>query len=232
MTEGKKDIYPIEEDNPFFIRNNNLCIGCGKCVKVSQEQQCCNILKFKDKNLPRKPPSYDIELKDTDCVYCGNCVSVCPTEALQEKWLTRDVKARKKSGEITTVTTTCPFCGVGCNYDLNVENNRLIGVTTHKKSPVNDELLCVKGHFGTDYVHSPKRLTSPLVRINGELVPVSWDEALDYAADKLKAIIEEDGPDAFAALSSARCTNEENYLMQKFVRAGIGTNNIDHCART
>lgn len=223
-----KAIYPVETDNPFLIRNNNQCIGCGRCVTIAQEKQCCQVLRFKDQQIPRKPPSYDVTLKETDCTFCGSCISVCPTKALVEKF----VDQIDQTKELKKVKTTCPFCGVGCNYDLNVQDGKVLGVTANPKSVVNGELLCVKGHFGTDYIHSPYRLTKPLIRKNGELVESTWEEALDFAATRIKEITQQYGPDSFAGMSSARCTNEENYLFQKFVRCAIGTNNIDHCART
>ena len=130
------------------------------------------------------------------------------------------------------VKTTCPYCGVGCNFDLHIKDNQIIGTGSNLTSVVNGRLTCVKGRFGLDFVHSPQRLTAPLVKKNGVFVEVSWEEALTTAAQRLSSVKSEYGPDAIGALSSARCTNEENYLMQKFVRAVIGTNNIDHCART
>jgi formate dehydrogenase alpha subunit len=170
----------------------------------------------------------DKPLADSVCVSCGTCVSVCPTGALTEKAMSG--KARK--WEVQKVRTTCPFCGVGCNFDLNVKGGKVIGVTSNAASPANGRDLCVKGRFGVDYVHSPKRLTKPLIKKNGEFVESSWDEALGLVASKLGEIKGKYGSDSIAALSSARCTNEDNYVMQKFMRAGIGTNNIDHCART
>jgi formate dehydrogenase alpha subunit len=145
---------------------------------------------------------------------------------LTEKELCREGRPDKK------VRTTCPFCGVGCNFDLNIEEGRIIGVTSNPDSPVNGRLLCVKGRFGVDYVHSPKRLTTPLIRKNGKLEPSSWDEALDLVTQRFSDIRQAHGADSIAALSSARCTNEENYIIQKFMRAVIGTNSVDHCART
>lgn len=108
----------------------------------------------------------------------------------------------------------------------------MIGVTSAPDSPVNGRLLCVKGRFGFDYIHSPHRLTTPLIRKNGKLEPSSWNEALNLVANRFKTILTDHGPDALAALSSARCTNEENFVLQKFMRAAIGINSIDHCART
>lgn len=129
------------------------------------------------------------------------------------------------------ILTTCPYCGTGCTFYLNVEDDRIVSVTPNDANSVNQGILCLKGHFGFDFVDNKKRLTNPLIRKNGELVEASWDEAIDLVASKMKETIEQHGPDALAAFSSARCTNEENYLMQKLMRAVVGTNNIDHCAR-
>jgi predicted molibdopterin-dependent oxidoreductase YjgC len=127
--------------------------------------------------------------------------------------------------------TTCTYCGCGCNFFLESLDGRLTGTIPCKTSPVNEGKLCIKGWNVHQFVQSEKRLTKPLMRKNGELVEVSWDEALDFAASGLKAVKEGTGPDAVGFLASAKVTNEENYLMQKFARAGVGTNNIDHCAR-
>ena len=129
------------------------------------------------------------------------------------------------------VLTTCPYCGTGCTFFLNVENEEIVSVTPNTVNAVNEGKLCSKGHFGFDFVHHRDRLTNPLIRKNGELIEVTWKEAIDFIVSKIKKTIEEYGADGIAAFSSARCTNEENYLMQKLMRAVIGTNNIDHCAR-
>ncbi len=133
--------------------------------------------------------------------------------------------------ELTKVRTICPYCGTGCTIQLNVKNGKVVGVTTDDSGEVNGKHLCIKGRFGYDFIHSPERLTTPLIRKNGELVPASWEEALDLVTSKLKEIKERDGGQALAFLASARCTNEENYLLNKLARAAFGTNNIDHCAR-
>ena len=130
-----------------------------------------------------------------------------------------------------SVLTTCPYCGCGCNFYLNVEDGQIVSVTPLAEKSVNLGKLCLKGRFGFDFVHHRDRLTTPLIKKNGKLEEASWPEALDLVVSKLKSIKEKSGPDSIAAFSSARCTNEENYLMQKFMRAAIGTNNIDHCAR-
>lgn len=224
---GLKRHYPIDEGNSFIVRDNEKCILCGRCVRTCQELQVCDVLGFTERGFNTKiAPAFDAPTSESDCVFCGACVSACPVGALTEKELCLEGRPDKK------VRTTCPFCGVGCNFDLNVKDNKIIGVTSRPDSPVNGRLLCVKGRFGVDYVHSPLRLTSPLVRRNGVLEPASWDEALDLVARRLTETKQKQGPDSIAALSSARCTNEENYIMQKFMRAVIGTNSVDHCART
>jgi predicted molibdopterin-dependent oxidoreductase YjgC len=130
-----------------------------------------------------------------------------------------------------TVLTTCAYCGCGCGLYLEVLDGRVVNTFPSKTSPVNEGKLCVKGWNIHEFIHSPQRLTQPLVRKKGTLTEVSWDEALDYTAARLKAIKEKHGGDSLAFLASAKITNEENYLMQKFARAAVGTNNVDHCAR-
>jgi formate dehydrogenase alpha subunit len=142
------------------------------------------------------------------------------------------MQGKGRRWELERVKTTCPFCGTGCNFDLCVKDGKLVGVVSNPDSVVNGRALCIKGRFGWDFVYSPRRLKTPLIKRNGEFVPASWDEALDLVASRLKEIAGKYGPDSFAALSSARCTNEENYLFGKFVRGVMGTNNLDHCART
>lgn len=129
------------------------------------------------------------------------------------------------------VPTTCPYCGVGCQVDLHLRDDLIYRVAGRFDSPVNRGNLCVKGRFGVDFVHAPDRLRQPLLRSGGRLQPVLWDQALQHAAQRLADIRAEHGPDAIGFLVSAKCTNEENYLLQKLARGLIGTNNIDHCAR-
>jgi predicted molibdopterin-dependent oxidoreductase YjgC len=132
-----------------------------------------------------------------------------------------------------TVPTTCPYCGVGCQIDLHVSGGQIVRVTGRYDNLVNFGNLCVKGRFGVDFVHAPDRLTAPLARStrSAEMAPVDWDHALDTVASRLTTIRDESGPDSVAFLTSAKCTNEENYLLQKLARGWIGTNNVDHCAR-
>jgi predicted molibdopterin-dependent oxidoreductase YjgC len=130
-----------------------------------------------------------------------------------------------------TVLTTCTYCGCGCGLYLEVLEGRVVGTIPCKTSPLNEGKLCIKGWNIHEFIHSPKRLTQPLMRKNGALVPVSWDEALDFTASRLREIRDANGSDSVAFLTSAKVTNEENYLVQKFARAAVGTNNVDHCAR-
>lgn len=132
---------------------------------------------------------------------------------------------------MNSVLTTCPYCGTGCTFYLNVKDGEIVSVTPNKDNSVNEGILCLKGHFGFDFVHHRDRLTQPLIRKEGKITEASWEEALSLVAKKLSDIKAEYGADSIAGFSSARCTNEENYLMQKLMRAVIGTNNVDHCAR-
>ena len=169
----------------------------------------------------------DRPLKDSDCVFCGECVQVCPVGALVEKaprYTVRPWETRK-------VRTTCSYCGVGCQLHLHVRDNRVVKVTGVEDVAPNFGRLCVKGRFGYDFIHAPDRLTRPLIKRGGEFTPVSWDEALDFVATRLAAIQQENGSESIGLLTSARITNEENYLAQKFARAVLKTNNVDHCAR-
>lgn len=224
---GDRHSYPLEEDNPFMIRDMNKCILCGKCIRMCAEIQGNNVVDFTYRGFKTKvAPAMDTTLAGSDCVFCGNCVAVCPTGALQEKGL----RASARTWEVKKVRTVCPYCGTGCSFDLNVKDGRVVGVTSCD-GDVNGRALCVKGRFGYGFIHHPDRLKSPLVKKDGQLVEATWEEAINLVAQKLGAIRDNYGPDSIGVLSSARCTNEENYLLSKLTRAVFGTNNIDHCAR-
>ncbi len=228
------------DENPFLERAMGKCILCGQCVRVCDEIQGVSAIDFAYKGFQtRVCPSYE---KDLNCEFCGQCVAVCPTGALTGRMWSH--KGRQK--DIKTVDTICPYCGCGCSLTLHVRRNEVIRVSS-REDTINEGWLCVKGRFGYGFINSPERLTKPLIRIapksaslntlrksknNFSLFKeVSWDEALQYIVKKLKGIKEKHGADSIGGLSSARCTNEENYLFQKFMRAVIGTNNVDHCAR-
>jgi len=230
--QGEKHDYPLDETNPFFVRDYNKCILCERCVKACNDVQFVEAIDFAHRGFDTKVASpFDRSLLESTCIFCGQCVASCPMGALVEK--TRLRKGRE--WEFTKVATVCPYCGVGCNIELNVKDNSIAKVTSPVDSAVNKGRLCVKGKFGFDFVHSPERLTAPLIREGekgeGSFREASWEEALKLVASRLADIKNQSGPDSLAVLSSAKCTNEENYLMQKFARAVLGTNNIDHCAR-
>jgi predicted molibdopterin-dependent oxidoreductase YjgC len=221
-----QDYRPIVDANPFYLRDLSKCISCGLCVRACQEVQGVGAYELKGSGARARPAaSMDSTVDTSVCEFCGLCVSLCPVGALIEK------PSLHLGNEDKTVVTTCPYCGVGCSMELHIRDGRIAGVRAGVPGSVNGYSLCVKGRFGLDFVHHPDRLTRPLLRREGELVEVTWDEALDEVSRRLSIIVEESGPDAVAFLSSAKATNEENYLLQKFARAGIGTNNIDHCAR-
>lgn len=227
--KGEKHAYPIDDSNPFIIRDPNKCILCGACVRACEEMTGQNNLSYLYRGFNRKATTAgDVPYDESDCVFCGQCVAVCPTGALTEKQMT----GQARRWDIERVRTTCPFCGTGCNFDLAVKDGKVIGVLSNPDSPVNGRQLCVKGRFGWDFIYSEKRLTTPLIKKNGQFEEASWDEAFDLIATRFNELKDQYGADSFAALSSARCTNEENYLVQKFSRAYMGTNNVDHCART
>jgi formate dehydrogenase alpha subunit len=173
--------------------------------------------------------AFDVPLNESSCVLCGQCISTCPTGALYERSAIGEGQAK----DLIKTRTTCVYCGVGCQIDLNVnpKKNLIVRVTSEVGCIPNDGNLCVKGRFGMDFVGHPDRLTTPLIRRNGRFEKATWDEAIGLIAEMLKKIKAESGPESIAGLSSAKCTNEDNYVFQKFIRAGIGTNNVDHCAR-
>lgn len=230
--KGAKYHYPVNDPNPFIERDYNKCIMCTRCVRVCEDVVNVGAINVQNRGHHAKiAAAFDSHLADSPCVFCGNCVMVCPTGALTNK-----VSAgRARTWDVEKkILTTCPYCGTGCTLELNVKDNKVVGVTSNRspgKSPVNQGYLCVKGRFGWDFINSPDRLTDPLIKEDGKFRKATWEEAIDLIAAKFKELKTNYGGDALVGLSSARITNEENYLMQKFVRVVLGTNNVDHCAR-
>jgi predicted molibdopterin-dependent oxidoreductase YjgC len=221
--------FEIEDGNPMIIRDMDRCIVCGRCVRACNEVQVNQVLDFSYRGRHATVgPAFGRTYEDSECVFCGECVSVCPVGALSEK----QGRFKGRDWEFEKVKTTCSYCGVGCQITLNVKDGKVVKVTSdYEMGEPNQGSLCVKGRFGHDFIHHPERLTKPLIKKDGKFWESSWDEALDYTAARLKGIRDKHGPDSIGVFTSARCTNEDNYVLQKFSRAVIGTNNVDHCAR-
>lgn len=231
--------YPVDSDpNPFIHVDLNKCIQCTRCVRACAEIQGRFVWGMAERGYNTHPvPGAGTDMLDARCESCGACVAYCPTGALDNKM------SLHAGAPDRLVTTTCTYCGVGCTLDLNVKDGRVIRVTSNPNGAVNGMHLCVKGRYGYDFIHHPDRLTRPRVRRyllegkprpaegRGEWVEVDWDTALAIAAEKLRQTRDTHGPDSVGVLTSAKCLNEENYLMNKFARQVIGTNTIDHCAR-
>jgi predicted molibdopterin-dependent oxidoreductase YjgC len=221
--------YQIENVNPFIVRDFSRCVLCGRCVQACNEIQVNNAISLGYRGSASKiVATGDRPLKDSDCVFCGECLQACPVGALFSK---NELQSKAPATEARRIRSTCSYCGVGCQIYLHVINQTVVKVTGVEDVGPNYGRLCVKGRFGYDFIHHPDRIKTPLLRKNGRFEEVSWDEALDLVAKRLSQIKETAGADSVMVLSSARITNEENYLAQKFTRVAIRTNNIDHCAR-
>ncbi|MBP3684881.1 MAG: formate dehydrogenase subunit alpha [Oscillospiraceae bacterium] len=223
---GVKNEYPIDDSNEFFTYNPNQCILCQRCVNVCQKLHGEAAIGITGRGFKAKIATpFDQLIRSTNCVSCGNCVSVCPVGALLPK-----SKIRYRAFETKKVPTTCTYCGVGCQLELQVKDDTVVGAQP-LYGEANKGLLCVKGKFGYNFINHKDRLTKPLIRKDGVLTEASWEEAISLIAHRIGTIKAQSGPDALAGLSSARCSNEDNYVFQKMMRAAIGTNNVDHCAR-
>jgi len=232
---GETDLYgmpnykPFEEANPFIIRDLSKCILCGKCIRADHELVVVGAIDYNLRGFSSRPATaHELGLEQSNCTFCGTCVSMCPTGALSAK-NTRYVGTSEKES-----LSVCGFCSVGCTLALGVAGERIVDVNPAQLSnSVNKATLCVRGHFAHDFLNSPQRLITPLGRKKGnqaagELVPLTWDEALGTVSKRLLEIKSNNGPQSIAFLGSSKCSNEENYLFQKIARVMIGTNNIDN----
>jgi formate dehydrogenase major subunit/formate dehydrogenase alpha subunit len=251
--------YPVNSDpNPFIRVDMNRCILCRRCVLACGEIQVRDVWGVAKRGFDEQiVAGAGTTMLEARCESCGQCVAYCPTGALSNKMNYGMARAH----QVTKVTTTCSYCGVGCQFDLLVKKGKVIGVSSNPNAPVNGMALCVKGRYGFDYIHHPERLLKPRVRryllegkdkemmreekrrgvenssspnslsLLSDWVETDWETALSITANKLRATRDSSGADSIGVLTSAKCTNEENYLMNKLARQVIGTNNIDHCAR-
>lgn len=215
--------YPIETTNPFIERDLSKCIMCGKCIRGCQEIEAIGAIDYAHRGFRAKPATaLDLPLEQSNCEFCGLCVYLCPVGALTDKM------SRYRGEAKESVRTVCPYCGVGCSMFLNVRDNEVISVSPAEEGSVNGISLCVKGRYGYDFINSPERLKAPLIKKDGVFTESTWEEALRVIAEKLMGIKENYGSDALGGLGSYRCSNEDNYLLQKFFRTALGSNNIDN----
>ncbi|MBN1277449.1 MAG: molybdopterin-dependent oxidoreductase [Deltaproteobacteria bacterium] len=217
--------YPVENVNPYIVRDFSRCILCGRCVQACNEIQVNNAISHGYRGSQSKIVAKgDRALKDSDCVFCGECVQACPVGALVP---VRDFSLTPAQAETGKIRTTCSYCGVGCQLYLHVRDQKVIRVTGVEGVEPNRGSLCRKGRFEFDFINDEGRLKTPLIKNNGKFEEASWDKALCMIADRFKKIITDAGPDSIGMLCSANITNEELYAAQKFMRAAVGTNNID-----
>jgi len=217
---------PPDHSHPYIHFDAAECIHCYRCIRACDEIQGEFVLAMHGRGYnSRVIASLDQSFKDSSCVSCGRCVQTCPTNALTDLHRAKTMVAERK------VRTVCTYCGVGCNLNVLLKHGEIKAIEAVDDAEVNQGHACLKGRYAFAYYNHPDRLTTPLIRKHGELRPATWDEALDTIAERLNTIKAQHGAQAIAGISSARCTNEENYLMQKFMRVVIGNNNIDGCAR-
>ena len=230
MGLGETGLYPIpnyksiEQANPFIVRDLSKCILCGKCIRADHELVVAGAIDYNLRGFKSRPATlYDLPLEGSNCTFCGTCVSICPTGALSPK-TTGYVGTPEKE-----TLTSCGFCGVGCSILMGVADDRAVEINpSGLNGSVNGATLCVRGHFGHDFLNSGERLTQPMIREESDLKAASWDEALDRVASRFLAIKKDYGPQSIGFFGSSKCTNEENYLFQKMARVLFGTNNLDN----
>jgi len=231
LPDAKRE--PYADRNMFMGYDPDACILCNRCVRYTQEVMQCSALSLEGRGPhARIVPTHGYSWLDTECELCGGCLSVCPTGALYEKF---EEGTSRPEPALEKVKSTCTFCGVGCQIDINVdpETKRIVKITSDPTYVSNEGNLCVKGRFAFNFVHHPDRLTEPLVRgDDGELHPTTWEDALATAAAGLSRVRDEHGAQAIGFLSSARLTMEENFLIQKLARTVVGTNSVHSCEAT
>lgn len=229
--EGKKSGTSNEsDDNPFILRDYDNCISCYRCVRVCQEQEGDHAINVMNRGFDTQIiTEFNNKLKDSACTFCGQCVQTCPTGALGDKKALRDSET---PGDVKKTRSICPYCGVGCSVDILSKGDKIVGVQPAMDGPANEGSLCIKGQFAFDFVQHTDRLKEPHIRgEDGKLHPATWEEALDFAAAGFKKAKEKHGRHSVYGVASGRAPHEAAYTMQKFIRAGFGTNYIDNCSR-
>lgn len=216
----------LDDSHPYIHVDMSKCIYCYRCARICEEVQGQFVWQVWNRgDATRIRPDSGTTLIESSCVGCGACVHTCPTGALEDRALL--------SMAVPTewTKTTCSYCGTGCEMNVGTAEGRIVSIRPAMDAPVSRGHLCVKGRYAFDFVYADDRVTGPLIRENGQWKPVSWDEAISFTAARLRSALEQYGPAGIGVLGSARATNEENYLAQKFARVALGTNNIDCCAR-
>jgi predicted molibdopterin-dependent oxidoreductase YjgC len=232
LPDAKRE--PYDDRNRFMGYDPDACILCNRCVRYTQEVMQCSALSLEGRGpTARIVPTHGDSWLDTECELCGGCLSTCPTGAIYEKFVEGAPADHERN--LKKVKSTCTFCGVGCQIDINVdpETDRIVKITSDPSYVSNEGNLCVKGRFAFNFVHHPDRLTEPLVRDeSGELRPATWEHALQTAAQGLKEVKERHGPQTIGVLASARLTMEENFLIQKLARTALATHSVHSCEAT
>lgn len=219
-----------DDENPFILRDYDRCISCYRCVRVCAEQEGDYAISVMNRGFATQiTTEFDSKLKDSDCTFCGQCVQVCPTGALADR---KALRAIDLPAPIAKTRSICPYCGVGCSIDIITKGEKIVGVQPDMDGPANEGALCIKGQYAFDFVQHGDRLRTPLIRAsNGELVAASWHEALGRAAKGLLDARAEHGRHSVYAIASGRAPNESSYTLQKLIRVGFGSNQIDNCSR-
>jgi len=234
---GRESNRSKDDGNPLLLRDYDHCISCYRCVRICDEVEADHAITMTGRGFAKEIATpFDRGLLDSTCTLCGQCVYTCPTGALADKKMVGAAERGAPAAEQKVTRSICPYCGTGCSIDLHSKveadgTETVIGVTPALDGPVNEGALCIKGQFGFDFVNSGDRLRKPMIRKDGELTEVEWDEALDYTAQRLRSIRDDHGPKAFYSIASGRAPGEGGYMLQKFQRAVMGSNFIDNCSR-